>query len=191
MNGPASLAQIGCGANYPEEFMISAPKDIFGKDVFELFAAELGTARVCKLLSVSHRTVQRWMSGATPVPKMAVLALFWETHYGRSLIESEMINEIRLLYFRNTLLQEQFIKAKDMVAGLRRLHTGTANEPLFEELRNDYEKEDFQSQFVALGRSKHPSPLPAHQADSRPEIPAKSQTDKDQAVKANKKAAAA
>jgi hypothetical protein len=170
--------------------MISAPKDIFGKDVFELFAAELGTVRVCKILDVRQRTVQRWMSGATPVPKMAVLALFWETHYGRSLIESEMINEIRLLYFRNTLLQEQFIKAKDMVAGLRRLHTGTANEPLFEELRNDHETEDFQSQFVTFGPGKHSSTVRAHKKDQS-QLSAKPQADQDQAVTTGKKAAAA
>lgn len=170
--------------------MISAPKDIFGPGVFDLFVAELGMKRVCKILDVRSATVQRWIRGTTPVPKMAVLALYWETQYGRSLIESEMVNEIRLLYFRNTLLQEQFTKAKDMVAGLRRLHTGTANEPLFEELTDGHENENFQSQFVTLGSIEHSSPLPAHQAD-QPKLSAQPQTDKGQAVTTAKKAATA
>ena len=44
------------------------------------------------------------------------------------------MNEIRLLCRRVSILEDQYAKARDIVAGLRRLHTGTANEPYFAEL---------------------------------------------------------
>lgn len=65
---------------------------------------------------------------------MAVLALYWETQYGKALIDSDQVNEIRLLYSRIHLLEAQFSKARDIVIGLRRMHTDTANEAYFEEL---------------------------------------------------------
>lgn len=114
--------------------MISAPNDIWGVNFFDQFAQELGLAQTAKLLEVTPRTIQRWRDGTTPVPRMAVLALFWETKYGRGLIDTSQVNEIRMLYMRVRILERQYQKAKDVVAGLRKLHTGTANEPYFEEL---------------------------------------------------------
>jgi hypothetical protein len=65
---------------------------------------------------------------------MAVLALFWESRYGRSLIDTDQVNEIRILYRRIHHLEAQYVKAKEIVTGLRRLHTGTANEAYFDDL---------------------------------------------------------
>ncbi len=149
--------------------MISAPKDIFGPNAFEMFVHELGMARVSTILEVTPATVRRWMRGTTAVPRMAVLALYWETQYGRSLIESEMVNEIRLLYQRNRILQEQFTRAKDIVTGLRRLHAGTANEPIFEELIDCHENEEIQAQFGAPRSRKHTASTPAHPRATEPE----------------------
>ncbi|TAM39155.1 MAG: hypothetical protein EPN61_12905 [Burkholderiaceae bacterium] len=114
--------------------MFSAPRDIYGPNAFRLFVDELGgIKRVCQFLKVNERTVKRWLS-VDRVPRAAVLALYWETKYGRSQIFSEQVEEIRLLYRRVCLLQEQYTRAKDIITGLRKLHTGTANEPFFEEL---------------------------------------------------------
>jgi hypothetical protein len=52
-------------------------------------------------------------------------------------------------------VQEQYIKAKDMVSGLRKLHAGSSNEPLFEDLP--------QLNF-ALGTSVDGSEIPMHAA---------------------------
>lgn len=119
--------------------MIAAPKSIAGPNLFQLFVNELGNERVCELLEVHEKTLRRWLRGTTPVPRMAVLALFWETRYGLSLIDTDQVNEIRLLYRRVKILEDQFARAKEIVAGLRRLHAGTANEPLFEELPKTFE----------------------------------------------------
>lgn len=119
--------------------MFSVSSDIYGPNVFEIFVDQLGgPKRVHKFLDVSERTVLRWLSTGR-VPRAAVLALYWETKYGRSQIFTDQVNEIRLLYRRVCILQEQYGRAKDIVAGLRRLHTGTANEAIFEELEDWHE----------------------------------------------------
>lgn len=119
--------------------MISAPKDIWGINVFKIFVHELGMVRTCKILDVPEAKVRRWLRNTGvadkhPVPRMAVLALYWETQYGKMLVDSDQVNEIRLLYSRIHVLEAQFSKARDIVAGLRRIHTGTANEAYFDDL---------------------------------------------------------
>lgn len=112
--------------------MISAPKNIYGPDVFKRFVFELGgPKRICKMLDVAERTVWRWLADES-VPKMAVLALYWETQYGRSLIDSDHHAETALLRGHVQLLQDQFTRAQHVIAGLKLLNYGTANEPLFD-----------------------------------------------------------
>lgn len=111
-----------------------APSNIYGAQLFRMFMDELGGVKAAhKYLGVSERTVYTWLSNGR-VPRSAVLALFWESQYGRSQIFTDQVNEIRLLYRRVCLLQEQFQRAKDIIVGLRAMHAGSANEPLFEEL---------------------------------------------------------
>ncbi len=88
---------------------------------------------VSEYLRVSERTVYSWLSTGQ-APRAAVLALFWESQYGRSQIFTDQVNEIRLLYRQVCLLREQFQRAKDIITGLRAMHAGSANEPLFDEL---------------------------------------------------------
>ena len=114
--------------------MISAPHYIWGVNFFEQFAHELGVKQVCKLLEVSPATVRRWLKGSTPVPRMAVLALFWETKYGKGLIDTAQVNEIRMLYMRIRILEGQYAKAREIATRMRKIKTASANEPFFEEL---------------------------------------------------------
>lgn len=112
--------------------MISIPNNISGRDVFKIFVHELGgPKRVSKKLNVTERTIWRWLAEDS-VPKMAVHALFWETQYGQSLIETDQRNEIVLLRARVRILEDQFIRAKDVITGMRLLNYGTANEPLYD-----------------------------------------------------------
>jgi len=100
--------------------MFHAPKNVYGPNLFKIFADELGgPARVAKLLNVTEQTVKRWMLAATvapkdaaKVPRAAVLALYWETQYGRSAMLAEHVNEIRDLYRQNQDLQAQLNRAK-------------------------------------------------------------------------------
>jgi hypothetical protein len=115
----------------------SAPRKIYGPNLFG------GPARAAELLDVTEETVKRWMLGATlapkdcvKVPRAAVLALYWETQYGRSQMSADLINEIQLLRLHIKIVEGNYKKAQDMLSGLRRIHAGTANEPYFEELRD-------------------------------------------------------
>jgi hypothetical protein len=113
--------------------MISAPKNIYGPNLFKIFVHELGGPKlVCKKLDVSERTVWRWLADDS-APKMAVLALYWETQYGISLIDTERHHEIHLLRSRIKILEDQFVRAKDVITGMKLLNYGTANEPLYDE----------------------------------------------------------
>src|SRR3990167_7375409 len=119
--------------------MFHAPKNIYGPNLFRMFVDELGgPKKVCKFLDVTERTVWRWLATEN-VPRAQVLALYWETKYGRSQIFTDQVNEIRLLYRKVCILQEQYVRAKEIVTGLRRLNAGTANEAIFEELATCHE----------------------------------------------------
>lgn len=126
--------------------MISAPKNVYGPDIFKMFVNELGgPKRVCKMLDVIERTVWRWLAEDS-VPKMAVRALYWETQYGRSLIDTDHHNEVILMRGRIHLLEEQFARASRVIAGLKLLNFGTANEPYFDELGEFSEREQVADQ---------------------------------------------
>lgn len=111
--------------------MITAPKDCHGINVFKHFLEEIPLKRAAKILAVTERTIWRWLSTGK-VPKAAVLALYWETSYGRSLIDADHINEIQYMRRQNVLLLDQLNRARDIISGLRSLHAGTANQPLYE-----------------------------------------------------------
>lgn len=111
-----------------------APNNIYGPGMLRLFIDELGgIKRVHKYLGVTERSINRWIATGRP-PRAAVLALYWESKWGRSQIFTDQVNEIRLLYQQVCILQEQYQKAKDIITGLRAMHAGSANEPLFAEL---------------------------------------------------------
>jgi hypothetical protein len=119
--------------------MFRAPKNIYGPNLMRTFVQEMGgPQKVAKFLQVTERTVFRWLEKGK-VPRAAVLALYWETQYGRSAMFTDQVNEIRSLYRQVHLLHGQYARAKDIVAGLRKLHTGGANEPIFEEMARDME----------------------------------------------------
>ena len=119
--------------------MLKAPRDIYGANLLQAFVHELGgPEKVAKYQHVSERSVWRWLSTGK-VPRAAVLALYWETQYGRSQIFTDQVNEIRLLYRRVCILQEQYARAKEIVAGIRKLHTGGANEAYFDDMPEMHE----------------------------------------------------
>lgn len=132
--------------------MFHAPKTIYGPDLLRMFVDELGGVKpVAKYLDVTPRTVRRWLSDSA-IPRTAVLALFWESKYGRSHIFTDQVNEIQQLHQHLRLAQEQYRRAKDIVTGLRQLHAGSANEPLFDELLELYE---YPTPSYSLGTTSH------------------------------------
>lgn len=140
--------------------MISAPKNIYGPNLFKMFVHELGGPKlVCKKLDVSERTVRRWLAEGT-APRMAVLALYWESQYGRSLIDVEHHHEICIMRTRIRILEEQFVRAKDVITGMKLLNYGTSNEPYFDE-RSEFDENNPASAIAGQGLADDENPLPA------------------------------
>lgn len=111
-----------------------APQNIYGPNLLRILVDEIGGVKVAhKYLGISERTMFKWLA-TDRAPRAAVLALFWESKYGRSQIFTDQVNEIRILYRKVNVLEEQYQRAKDIITGLRSMHTGSSNEPLFEEL---------------------------------------------------------
>jgi len=78
--------------------MISAPRDMYGPEMFQLLYDQVGRTRALQLLGVSPRLLSRWLSGASDVPRCAVLALYWESNWGRSVIASDHHFEVSNLH---------------------------------------------------------------------------------------------
>ena len=91
-------------------------------------------------LEVSRRTVQRW-SVTDCAPRSVLLAIFWETRYGRSAVECRAVNDAR------------------HQAGLARCHLDTANARL-RDLAHVLALADFGSANSPL--LAHGAPCPAH-----------------------------
>lgn len=113
-----------------------APNKIRGPNLMRLLMQDMGNAKtIAKYLGVNERTIYTWKATGR-APRYMVLALFWESKYGHSLLFTTLQNEVSLLHSQLRIFAEQYQRAKDMVTGLRALHSGAANEPLFAELPN-------------------------------------------------------
>jgi len=112
--------------------MITAPHDMYGVNLFRIFVDELSIKQAAKILDVTTATISRWIA-TEKVPKAAVLALYWESKYGRSLIDAEHDREVKDLYGRMNSYKHKFLRAAEIIAGLRAMDYGTANEPFYDE----------------------------------------------------------
>jgi hypothetical protein len=119
-------------------FPFHAPKDIRGPNVFRIYVDELGgPANVAKHLQVGVRTVYRWLADDFGnVPRAAVLALYWESKYGRSQIFTEQVNEIQHLYAQAQALARELVIANRAVAELREFALSAMNEGVYPEAQN-------------------------------------------------------
>lgn len=63
--------------------MLKPPK-LAGAGQLRLFVEELGFDWSCEVLDVHPATMRRWLREASPVPKAALMALYWLTNYGFS-----------------------------------------------------------------------------------------------------------
>lgn len=68
-----------------------------GVNDFGLMVGELGRSEVMRLLEVKRQQLTAWLKPDACVPRACVLALFWETRWGRSVIDRDREAEISLL----------------------------------------------------------------------------------------------
>lgn len=81
-------------------------------------------------LGVSGLTVRRWLK-ADQAPRAALLALFWETRWGRSALDADATNLVRTTVGLNNALRNENAALKRRIARLEALSYGAANAPSF------------------------------------------------------------
>jgi hypothetical protein len=84
-----------------------------------------------KHLGVSPSTVRRWLS-KSEAPRAAMLALFWETQWGQSIIDCDAVNQVRMQEGLNRALKNENASLRARIARLEALGGGfgAANEPM-------------------------------------------------------------
>lgn len=85
---------------------------------------------VGRFLGVSALTVRRWLK-SDQAPRAALLALFWETRWGRSAIDADRENLVRTTMGLNSALRNENAALKRRIARLEALSYGAANAPSF------------------------------------------------------------
>lgn len=86
-------------------------------------------ARVARVLGLSLRTVQRYNQTGN-APRVACLALFWLTSWGRNAVHTQAHNDAVLMAGYVASLRREIEHLEGQVDHLRQIgHFGSANEP--------------------------------------------------------------
>lgn len=92
-------------------------------------------ADLAKFLNISASTLRKYrLKGQAP--RSVMLALFWETVWGQSAANCHAVNNARLNFTKNVMLQRQILQMQKQIdrlqAELDKSATGAANSPVFE-----------------------------------------------------------
>lgn len=90
--------------------------------------------QVAHFLGVSTSTVKRWRE-AGQAPRPVMLALYWETDWGRSAVACDAVNWGRMQYMRAMTLERQVKTLKQRIAKLEKALADVdkaANMPFYE-----------------------------------------------------------
>ena len=92
-------------------------------------------ADLAKFLYISPRTLGSYRSKGQ-APRVVMLALFWETVWGQSAANCHAVNNARLNFTKNVMLQRQIQQMQKQIDRLQteldKSATGAANSPVFE-----------------------------------------------------------
>jgi hypothetical protein len=81
--------------------MIGAPKDMWGVNAFRILVDQVGRDHALFILDIPPALFGRYLRGSVRVPRGAVLALYWESNWGRAQIGAHYQTEAG--YLRNDL----------------------------------------------------------------------------------------
>ena len=91
--------------------------------------------RIARVLGVGPRTVYRW-NATGRAPRVACLAVFWLTRWGRSAIDAQAVNDARTAVGYADSLRRELLHAERTIAHLKAIgRFDTANEPAIEPRR--------------------------------------------------------
>lgn len=87
------------------------PQDVWGINNFRLYLDDLTSMQtprlkaLCKWLDISEKTLHRYMTEATPVPRVVCYALYHESKWGKDLGFTEAYNDRDILTRRIAALE--------------------------------------------------------------------------------------
>jgi hypothetical protein len=98
--------------------VVRVPDDMWGSAAFRMLIEDVGTQMALKVLGVPKRTLSQWVRGTRPVPRCAVLALYWSSPLGQSHIDCDHHNEVTTLRALVDALQRENRQLRDRLAQL-------------------------------------------------------------------------
>lgn len=90
-------------------------------------------AQVARHLDVTPRTLQRYVA-EDQAPRVVMLAMFWETRWGRSAADAEAANWGALYYQRAQIMERQNVALRRQITALETALAeshGAANSPVW------------------------------------------------------------
>ena len=92
-------------------------------------------AEIAKFLEITPQTLRKYRQKGQ-APRSVMLALFWETVWGQSAANCHAVNNARLNFTKNVMLQRQIQQMQKQIDRLQteldKSATGAANSPVFE-----------------------------------------------------------
>ena len=111
--------------------MISAPRDMWGINCFQIMVDQLSEPRALHILGITKPVLRRYLSGSLNVQRWAVLDLFWEPPSGRGMIDSDHNFEVQLLHRRIQHLEKKNARIRALLMDMMRTTDfGCANDPI-------------------------------------------------------------
>lgn len=109
-----------------------APNQMWGIEAFRRLVDDVGEVRALEILGVPATSFRRWLNQSTPVPRCAVLALYWSSRWGQSQIDADHANLEAQLRALVGALTEQNRELRAQVADLMKAAAdGCANDRFF------------------------------------------------------------
>ena len=109
-----------------------APSQMWGIEAFRRLVDDVGEPRALEVLGVPARTFRLWLDQTVPVPRCAVLALYWSSRWGQSQIDADHANLEVQLRALVTALTEQNRDLRAQVAELMKASSdGCANDRFY------------------------------------------------------------
>jgi hypothetical protein len=112
--------------------MILPPRNLGGSDMFKTLVDSIGQSKAVEVLGVSKGVLASWYKGRRVPYRCAFVALYWESPWGRSVIDSAHHAEVSNLHGLLKSLNRECDAMRMRIAFLQSGHHGCANSSFYD-----------------------------------------------------------